>query len=169
MSEKIGRQLLQAREARSLSLEEAAHATRIKPYYLQAIESGDFSGLPSPAQGRGFIRTYANFLGLDPQVLLADLPEKTAPPPVTPLPQARSAPEPEISTDQADAIFIEIGRTLRHQREILGLSLEDVEKHTHLRLHYLKALEAGDLSAMPSPVQGRGMLHNYGEFLGLDP
>ena len=94
MSEKIGQQLLQAREARSLSLEEAAYATRIKPYYLQAIESGDFSSLPSPAQGRGFIRTYANFLGLDPQVLLADLTEKTAPPPATLPPPARQPSEP---------------------------------------------------------------------------
>jgi cytoskeletal protein RodZ len=52
---------------------------------------------------------------------------------------------------------------------LLGLSLDDVERHTHLRQRYLRALEAGDLDALPSPVQGRGMLHNYAAFLGLDP
>jgi len=51
----------------------------------------------------------------------------------------------------------------------LGLSLDDVERHTFLRLHYLVALEAGNLDGLPSPVQGRGMLNNYATFLGLDP
>ena len=51
----------------------------------------------------------------------------------------------------------------------MGLTLEDVERHTHLRRHYLTALENGDLNNMPSPVQGRGMLKNYASFLGLDP
>ena len=51
----------------------------------------------------------------------------------------------------------------------MGLSLEEVEKHTHLRPHYLQALEDGDLDALPSPVQGRGMLDNYASFLGMDP
>lgn len=66
-------------------------------------------------------------------------------------------------------IFQEIGQTLQRQRELLGLSLDDVERHTHLRRHYLEALEAGDMPNLPSPVQGRGMLNNYASFLGLDP
>jgi cytoskeletal protein RodZ len=65
-------------------------------------------------------------------------------------------------------IFEEIGQTLRVQRETLGLSLGDIERHTRLRAFYLKALEAGDLDGLPSPVQGRGMLKNYASFLGLD-
>jgi cytoskeleton protein RodZ len=69
----------------------------------------------------------------------------------------------------ASAVFLEIGRKLSAQREVLGLSLQDVERHTHLRNHYLRALEAGDLKGLPSPVQGRGMLANYATFLGLNP
>ena len=64
--------------------------------------------------------------------------------------------------------FDEIGQKLRLQRENLGLSLDDVERHTRLRAFYLKALEAGELDGLPSPVQGRGMLKNYARFLGLD-
>jgi len=62
-----------------------------------------------------------------------------------------------------------VGQKLTEQRELLGLSLEDVERHTHLRIRYLQALEAGDLDGLPSTVQGRGMLKNYADFLGLDP
>jgi cytoskeleton protein RodZ len=50
----------------------------------------------------------------------------------------------------------------------MSLSLDDVERHSHIRLHYLRALEEGDISHLPSPVQGRGMLSNYATFLGLD-
>jgi cytoskeleton protein RodZ len=75
----------------------------------------------------------------------------------------------EASPESADAIFKEVGKLLLHQRELLGLSVEDIERHTHLRRHYLQALEAGDLEGLPSPVQARGMLNNYAVFLGLDP
>jgi cytoskeleton protein RodZ len=68
----------------------------------------------------------------------------------------------------AQEIFNEIGQKLCRQRELLGLSLEDVARHTHLRRHYLQALEEGNLSGLPSPVQGRGMLNNYAVFLGMD-
>jgi len=44
-----------------------------------------------------------------------------------------------------------------------------VERHTHLRRRYLEALESGEWTALPSPVQGRGMLKNYAAFLGMDP
>jgi transcriptional regulator with XRE-family HTH domain len=77
-------------------------------------------------------------------------------------------PAADPVSPEAKAIFIEIGRRLRSQRELLGLSIEDVERHTHLRQHYLRALETGDLARLPSPVQGRGMLNNYAVFLGMD-
>jgi cytoskeletal protein RodZ len=62
----------------------------------------------------------------------------------------------------------EIGKTLREARERLGLTLGEVERATRIRAHHLGALEAGDLEALPSPVQARGFLKNYAEFLGLD-
>lgn len=63
----------------------------------------------------------------------------------------------------------QIGRTLLEARERLGLTLEEVERATRIRVHHLRALEAGDLEALPSPVQARGFLKNYADFLGLDP
>jgi len=170
MSATIGQQLREAREARSLTLEQVAQATHMRVYYLQALESGELSAIPSGAQARGFLRAYADFLNLNAEPLLADLDggltNQAAP---TPIAVPEQTPDvSQVDTGDAEVIFLEIGQTLRNQRELLGLSLDDVEHHTHLRLHYLMALEAGDLGGLPSPVQGRGMLKNYSSFLGLD-
>jgi cytoskeletal protein RodZ len=72
---------------------------------------------------------------------------------------------PEIDSE---ATFQAIGQELHAQRESLGLSLDEVAQFTHLRIPYLKAMESGEIDALPSPVQGRGMLKNYAGFLGLD-
>lgn len=62
----------------------------------------------------------------------------------------------------------EIGRLLRETREKLGLTYEEIERTTRIRTRYLQAMEEGDIESLPSPVQARGFLHNYAEFLGLD-
>ena len=80
-----------------------------------------------------------------------------------------SGSTPVTESSPADELFQQIGNILKQQRSLLGLTLEDVERHTHLRQRYLAALEIGNLSNLPSPVQGRGMLKNYATFLGLDP
>ena len=166
MSEAIGQQLRQARETRQLSLEQVAQATHIRARYIQALEDGDFAALPSDVQARGFLRAYASYLGLDASILLtAGQPEAVAT-----LPPAPESVQPQASQEgAASQAFAEIGQKLKDQRELLGFSLEDVERHTHLRIRYLTSLEAGDLDGLPSPVQGRGMLNNYAVFLGLDP
>lgn len=66
------------------------------------------------------------------------------------------------------AIFREIGIELRERRELLSLHLEEVERNTHVKAHYLDALEKGAIDKLPSTVQTRGMLSNYATFLDLD-
>jgi len=68
----------------------------------------------------------------------------------------------------SQAIFREIGVSLRAQRELLGLTLAEVERFTRLRQHYIQAMEEGRMDGLPSPVQGKGMLSNYAAFLNLD-
>ena len=65
MSESIGATLRAAREKRRLTLAAVSDSTRIRTHYLQALENDDLSAMPSAAQGRGFLRIYAQFLGLD--------------------------------------------------------------------------------------------------------
>lgn len=163
----IGSQLRQAREAQELSLDQAAQATHIRLHFLAALEADQFDKLPSHAQVRGFIRGYGDFLKLNTDQLIQNLDglsEGEANIPV-PLPVIGNI-SPELTS--SDAIFKELGIKLRSQRELMGLSLDDVERHTHLRMHYVRALEEGDISHLPSPVQGRGMLSNYASFLGLN-
>ena len=62
----------------------------------------------------------------------------------------------------------EIGRSLLEARERLGLTLDEAERATRIRASHLQALERGDFDALPSPVQVRGFLNNYADFLGLD-
>ena len=71
MKNGIGDLLREAREARGHSLEDVEKATRIRVKYLEALESGDFGVLPSATQARGFLRNYAQFLGLDAEAVLA--------------------------------------------------------------------------------------------------
>ena len=70
MSE-LGRLLHEARTARELSLADVESVTRIRQKYLEALESGDFANLPRGAVARGFLRTYATFLGLDAAEMLS--------------------------------------------------------------------------------------------------
>jgi cytoskeletal protein RodZ len=163
----IGTQLRQAREVQSVSLDQASQATHIRLHYLEALESDRFETLPSKAQLRGFLRAYAEYLKLDSSELFRLLDKDVA---MSPVSDAPSAPASEIDAGptSSDAIFKELGDTLRSQRELMGLSLGDVERHTHIRIHYIAALERGDIAHLPSPVQGRGMLSNYASFLGLN-
>jgi cytoskeletal protein RodZ len=69
MSE-LGRLLREARTARELSLADVESVTRIRQKYLEALESGNFASLPRGAVARGFLRTYATFLGLDADEML---------------------------------------------------------------------------------------------------
>lgn len=172
MTATIGQQLRQAREAQKLTLEQIAGATRMRERYLRALEEDDYDVLPSQAQARGFLRAYASYLKLDPDSLLEGWKGEQAATVGREEPRrkgSRRVETPEVSYAQADQIFLDIGARLSIQRELLGLSLDDVVRYTHLRRHYLQALENGRLDDLPSPTQGRGMLENYAAFLGMDP
>ena len=68
--DELGQILRQARENKELSIEEVYEKTRINVRYLEALETGDYTALPSATHARGFLRNYARFLGLDPEPLL---------------------------------------------------------------------------------------------------
>lgn len=335
----IGQKLKEAREAKHLTLEKVFEATRIRLPYLMALEADDLSAMPSPVQARGYLRNYAEFLGLNFDQLLDEMraankssgemvtpidstpalatltpqvsppQEATIPSPSKPVDQTQGKPvrrkkadsqpaidsspskptrrkkaEPKAAIDaspskprrerkktepeaeavsepqpesveepaalvesepvieqpvaaqmeeppppdvsdslwqswldrltsavsirvkrqvnsQAEtvipqveneiaqpidlaqgqpstippedlqpstAIFKEIGTELRNRRETLSLHLGEVERNTHVKAHYLEALEAGAMEKLPSTVQTRGMLSNYASFLDLD-
>lgn len=61
----------------------------------------------------------------------------------------------------------EIGDILRRAREKKGLSLSDAALGTYISARYLAALEREEYGTIPGTVYMRGMLRNYGNFLGL--
>jgi len=83
----LGRALFQARVARGLTIEDAERDTRISKRYLEALEREDFPAFPAPFYARAFLRTYAQYLGLDATQLMAALPHARLEPEVTPLPE----------------------------------------------------------------------------------
>ncbi|MEB2332998.1 MAG: DUF4115 domain-containing protein [Anaerolineaceae bacterium] len=300
----VGQSLKRARISKRLTLEKAFETTRIRVSYLQALEADDFSAFPSPAQAYGYLRNYADFLGLDFESLLEELrianessnemvtpmdspPANVELPPQVALPQqqeeeslpapkparpkkktskpaadsapvksrrgrAKADPEPQpevveppepftlepaleqniesAAADEtplsevrdsfwrswlkrlssiasirvtqkmdapseasvalpveadvpqtlddafaapedlkpSDEIFKEIGRDLSERRIMLNLHLDEIERGTHVKAHYLGALENGAFDELPSGAQTYGMLSNYASFLDLD-
>jgi cytoskeleton protein RodZ len=61
----VGALLRTAREATGRNLQSVSQQLRIRAVYLRAIEEGDFGALPGTTYAVGFVRTYADFLGLD--------------------------------------------------------------------------------------------------------
>ncbi len=63
----LGQTLRAAREGKRWDIARAERDTRIRARYLTALEAGDYRDLPSAVYTRGFIRNYAQYLGLDPE------------------------------------------------------------------------------------------------------
>lgn len=76
--EKVGEKLRDARLAQGLELSDIAARTRIPLRHLQAIETSDYSGLPSPTYAVGFVKSYARAIGADQVALARELREETA-------------------------------------------------------------------------------------------
>ena len=64
----IGNSLRETRLRQGLDFAEAEQATKIRSKYLRALEDEQFEALPSQTYVKGFLRSYADFLGLDGQL-----------------------------------------------------------------------------------------------------
>ncbi|MEK6220896.1 MAG: DUF4115 domain-containing protein [Chloroflexota bacterium] len=170
MNKVVGQQLQKAREAQSISLDQVSEAIYIKRNYLAALEKGNFGELPSAVQVRGFLRAYADYLELDSNTLLNSLVSQ----PTADKKETTSVKDPQKTPiitsgrETAAEIFAEIGATIASRREILGLSLLDIEEHIHIPIRYAEMIESGEFDKFPSPVQARGMLGNFVQFLEMD-
>ncbi len=96
--EELGKALTEARIARGLTLRDAERDTRINSRYLAALEEGQIDTLPAPVYVRAFMRTYAQYLGLNAASLVQHLPGAKPEPELPPLPDVgRAATAPLIS------------------------------------------------------------------------
>ena len=98
--EKIGSTLKSARRSQRFTIRDVSQQLRISVDYLSYLENGAFDELPAPAYVTGFLRSYGQFLGLDPVPLVSRYAalstEKTVTPkykmPMRAGPPQRSAP-----------------------------------------------------------------------------
>src|SRR3989344_2799187 len=67
----LGELLKTQRNSKRISISSASRNLHIKREHLEALESEDWSKLPEPAFIKGFIKNYANYLGLDVDNVLA--------------------------------------------------------------------------------------------------
>jgi cytoskeleton protein RodZ len=68
----IGERLREARMRQGLDLTEVEVATKIRAKYLRAMENDEFAMLPGSTYVKSFLRTYAEYLGLDAQLLVEE-------------------------------------------------------------------------------------------------
>ncbi len=111
--ETLGQQLGTARERKKKSPSEAAKATRIKVQHIEAMERDDFSGIAAPAYAKGFIKIYAEYLGIDPEPLIEEYLQKHAPKERPALMDDEPAREPGRAWTFPEIRWTEIGRRLK--------------------------------------------------------
>ncbi len=82
----VGRYLRERREAKGMSIEEVARATRVPVSSVERIESDQYDELPGEVFVRGFLRSYARAVSIDPDEVLARYTASRRVAWVTPLP-----------------------------------------------------------------------------------
>jgi cytoskeletal protein RodZ len=66
----FGETLKRERELRQITLREIAEATKINLRYLDALERNEFRHLPGGVFNRGFVRAFAQHIGIDPEAMI---------------------------------------------------------------------------------------------------
>jgi len=102
MSDTVGETLAAARRQQGITLTEAEVATRIRARRLEALEKDDWEALPNPAYVKGYIISYAKYLGIDPAPLLERFRREVG---FTPVPEQVAPREQVVAPrDQAHAL-----------------------------------------------------------------
>jgi hypothetical protein len=84
-----------------VNIEDLEQSTKIRAKYLRALENEEFGLLPGPTYVRSFLRTYAEKLGLDPQLLVEEYRAQYEPPEPVEFQPLPSAPRERLRTPRA--------------------------------------------------------------------
>ncbi|MDO8704525.1 MAG: DUF4115 domain-containing protein [Sulfuricaulis sp.] len=91
-----GRLLQQARKDLRLAPEDVAQMLHLSSKQITALEKDDYNNLPGPTYVRGYLRSYAQLLGLSPEKILESYGSLSTP--VKPMALPKSAPPPQITS-----------------------------------------------------------------------
>jgi len=112
-----GQTLRQARLDLRLAPEDVAQMLRLAPRQILALEEDDFASLPGPTYVRGYLRGYAQLLGLKPEPVIEAFNRLPVAAPKVDL--TKLAPEPQVGSDHQLVRVVSIGMVV----VILGLAL----------------------------------------------
>jgi transcriptional regulator with XRE-family HTH domain len=150
LAEGHGEFLRRERELRHISLDDVAERTKINRRYLAAIEEGHYDRLPGEAFIRGFIRAYAQSVGLDPEdTLLLYTQARVAqePPPV----RAEWIPQESRTRDARSLIWLLVAGVIVIGGTLLGIvSLLTFDASSLLRL--TSPTDVADAPAVSPPL-----------------
>ena len=180
----LGNTLSRARRARAITLEDVERDTHVSRRYLQALENEDFAAFPAPVYARGFLRTYARYLGLNPEELLRVFPSADLTVDITPLPSVSRPPDQLINVNWlvagVVAIFL-LGAgllLLRTDAGEAGLGNDQLTQQQNLAAQNAASTSAGGQVEAPpvtsdaAPVQGKAIAPmrpgQYPNFVGAD-
>lgn len=99
MSQTIGEKLRQAREARDITVGEVAEQTRISPLYIESIENDDYRTLPGGIFNKGFVKSFAKFVGVDEQEAMQDYSSLISQQQISQPEEAKTS-RPQVLTDE---------------------------------------------------------------------
>ena len=136
MASTLGEKLRQAREELGISISEVAEQTRISRLYLESIENDDYRPLPGGIFNKGFVKSYAKYIGFDEQEALQEYARLTAANDNQPEEIGPRTYRPEVLTD--DRANESIGSTLLFAGVILALLVTGV-----LFVNYLRNRDTG--------------------------
>jgi len=142
----LGALLKDEREKKGLSLDEVAKITRLRKHFLEALENEDWDILPAPVFMKGFIKSYAQTLGLDERKAL-DLYKKIAP-------FEEEPPKPLVETkgSKNQGIFLGISLLGVVMAVIIYLFTGQQASVPDKKKHLSESRE--EMSKQPTPPQG---------------
>lgn len=112
----IGKLLRERRETQGVSIKAVEESTSIRRLYLEAIENEDYDKLPELVYARGFVRNYADFLGLDGDDIAARFKEEIEPKPEEPENIEQEPPvkhQPAVPHDEDRRVTFSSGRDFK--------------------------------------------------------
>jgi transcriptional regulator with XRE-family HTH domain len=119
----LGETLRKARLARKLTPSEVAQATRMKVQIVEALEKNQFDLIPAPIYAKGFIRLFAEYVGLDSEPLIVEYNRLRSKPPLSGAPskdpshEAPRAPVPPRDEAPSADLFSHAGLSLAERDE----------------------------------------------------
>lgn len=96
---KLGEKLKNTRESKGYSVREVSEQTHITPKYIEALENEDYSIFPSETYIIGFLRTYSEFLGLNPEDMIREYKGLKVQTSETPVEKLTEITKPKINID----------------------------------------------------------------------